>query len=336
MRKFLAILKARNIELFRDKALWIWNIIFPTIIVIIIALIFNNQDSNFFKMGLINGNTPEIIDFKKTKYIQFIDYNTVEDALVKLKYHQLDMVLQGTENKYWINETSPKSYLIEKVLFGIQKKPITLIKGIVSGQKIRYLDWVLPGILGINIANSALSGVGVVMVRYRKNGVLKRLGATPLSAFEFLSAQVVSRFFILMIVSVCLFCAMNLIFDIVVRGSYALLLFIASLGIMSLISLGLLFASRTHSEEVAVSFLNLIILPMVFLSGVWFSLEGAPVFVQKLALIFPLTHMLNAARDVMLDGAKFIHILPEIMALSCMTLGFLIIASVRFKWGEAY
>jgi ABC-type multidrug transport system permease subunit len=334
VQKFLAILKARNIELLRDKATWIWNFIFPAILIVIIALIFNDQDSAFFKVGVVDDGIS-IAEFKKTEYIQFIDYSTVEKALGKLKYHQLDMVVQGIENKYWINETSPKSYLVEKILLGVQKA-ITLIKGVVSGQQIRYLDWVLPGILGINIANSALSGVGMVMVRYRKNGVLKRLGATPLSAFDFLSAQVISRFFILIIVSVCLFFAMDLIFDVLVRGSYGLLFLIASLGTMSLISLGLLFASRTSSEEVAVGFLNLIILPMVFLSGVWFSLEGAPVFLQKLALVFPLTHMLNAARDVMLDGAGLVEIMPEIIILSCMTLGFLLIASLRFKWGEDY
>ena len=335
MRKFLAILKARNLELFRDKATWIWNVIFPAILVVIIALIFNDQDSSFFKVGLINGDSPNITAFKNTEYIQFIDYETVQEALSKLKYHQLDMVLNGAENKYWVNESAPKSYLVEKILLGVQKT-VAFIKAVVTGDQIRYLDWVLPGILGINIANNALNGVGMVMVRYRKNGVLKRLGATPLSAFDFLAAQVISRFFILIIVSVCLFFAMDMIFDILVRGSYGLLLLIASLGSMSLISLGLLFASRTNSEEVAVGFLNLIILPMVFLSGVWFSLEGAPVFVQKLALIFPLTHMLNAARGVMLDGAGLMQILPEILTLSGMTLGFLIIASVRFKWGEDY
>ncbi len=334
MQKFLAILKARNIELFRDKATWIWNFIFPAVLIVIIALIFNDQDSAFFKVGVVD-DAVNIAEFKQTEYIQFIDYSTVDEALGKLKYHQLDMVIQGVENKYWINETSPKSYLVEKILLGVQKA-ITLIKGVVSGQQIRYLDWVLPGILGINIANSALTGVGMVMVRYRKNGVLKRLGATPLSAFDFLSAQVISRFFILIIVSVCLFFAMDLIFDVLVRGSYGLLFLIASLGTMSLISLGLLFASRTNSEEVAVGFLNLIILPMVFLSGVWFSLEGAPVFLQKLALVFPLTHMLNAARDVMLDGAGLVEIMPEIITLFCMTLGFLLIASLRFKWGEDY
>lgn len=335
MQKFLAILKARNIELFRDKATWIWNVIFPAFLIIIIALIFNDEDGAFFKVGLINGDNQNIAEFKKTEYIQFIDYSNMDIALGKLKYHQIDMVMQGTDGKYWINESSPKSYLVEKILLGVQKT-VKLIKGVVSGEQIRYLDWVLPGIIGINIANSALTGVGLVMVRYRKNGVLKRLGATPLSAFDFLSAQVISRFFILILVSVFLFFTMDLIFDILVRGSYALLFLITSLGTMSLISLGLLFASRTSSEEAAIGYLNLIILPMVFLSGIWFSLEGAPVFLQKLALIFPLTHMLNAAREVMLDGAGVIEIMPEILTLSCMSLGFLLIASLRFKWGEDY
>jgi ABC-type polysaccharide/polyol phosphate export permease len=85
-----------------------------------------------------------------------------------------------------------------------------------------------------------------------------------------------------------------------------------------------------------VGYLNLLILPMVFLSGVWFSLEGAPVFLQKFALVFPLIHMLNAARKIMIDSVGMIEVLPEIITLSCITLGFLLIASLQFKWGEDY
>jgi ABC-type multidrug transport system permease subunit len=336
MQRFFAILKARNIELLRDKTVWIWNVVFPVILIGVIALVFKNQDSALYKVGVVGSDNHNITSFKKTEHLQFIEYDSIDKALNKLKYHQIDLVLQATDKtKYWINDESSKGYLIEKILMGVQKGS-DLVRGVISGRPIRYLDWVLPGILGINIASSALSGVGMVLVRYRKNGVLKRLGATPLSAFEFLTAQVVSRLFVLIIVTVLLFLSMHYIFDIVMRGSYGLLFFVSVLGTMTLISLGLLFASRTSSEEVAAGFLNLIILPMVFLSGVWYSLEGAPVFLQKIALLFPLTHMLNAAREIMTDGAGLRDISTEIIVLSVMMFSFLILASVRFKWGEDY
>lgn len=332
MQTFFAILQVRFLELLRDKTTWVWNVIFPVVLIIAIALIFKDQDQELYKVGVSQSPINQFAAFKTAKHIQFVDYPELATALDKLKYHQLDLVIAG-ENKYWVNDLSAKSYLLEKILLGIENKS-RLIKASLTGRPIRYLDWVLPGILGINIANSALTGVGLGIVRNRKNGVLKRLGATPLGAFEFLTAQVVTRFLMLMLTSVILFFAMSWIFDIMMRGSYGLLLLVASLGCMSLISLGLLFASRTESEEAAVGMLNLLILPMVFLSGVWFSLEGSAEFLQQIALLFPLTHMLNAARNIMLENAGVSEIYTELLVLSGMTVFFLSIASLRFKWYE--
>lgn len=335
MRHFFAILKARNLELIRDHATWIWNIVFPMLLVLAIATLFNGEDSAIFQVGVVDDSSGQLADLKQIEHIQFVEYADLDVALQKLRHHQLDMVLQGgAAPGYWLNDTSPKGYLLEKVVAGVRQGANALTRNAVSGREIRYLDWVLPGVIGINLMHSGLFGVGYVIVRYRKNGVLKRLQATPLGAFEFLSAQVVSRLGMLLIVTVAQFAAMNLIFDFFTEGSCWLLLLIAALGAMAMISLGLLMASRTSSEELAGGLLNLLTWPMVFLSGVWFSLEGAPVVVQKLALIFPLTHTITAARNVMLDGAGFAQIAPEIAALCTMTLAFLLIASFRFKWGE--
>ena len=156
----------------------------------------------------------------------------------------------------------------------------------------------------MNMMFSCLFGVGYVVLRYRKSGFLKRLHATPLSAFEFLSAQVLSRL------------APDRVRhrDPVRRASAPsststtpaaslLLLLLAILGALSMIALGLTIAARFSSEELVGGLLNLLTWPMMLLSGIWFSLEGSPRWVQWVAHIFPLTHVLDAARAVMLDGA---------------------------------
>ncbi|MEQ1639060.1 MAG: ABC transporter permease [Methylococcales bacterium] len=332
MNHFLVLLKARNLELLRDKATWIWNFIFPLVLIIGIAVIFGGKDTMLYKVGVIGKDNQSIASFKTTRYLQFIDYVERDAALNKLRHQQLDLVLEGsTETKYWINDTSPQGYLLEKILLAGANNSV-MQKQVVSGKQIRYLDWVLPGILGINMMSCSFFGVGFVIVRYRKNGVLKRLKATPVNAFEFLSAQVVSRLLMLLVVIVVQFVSMNWLFNFFVQGSYSLLLLIALLGSTALISLGLLMASRTSSEELAAGLINLLTWPMMLLSGVWFSLEGAPALVQKAALIFPLTHILKAARAVMLDNASVVDISPEIAALSVMTLVFLTAAALRFKW----
>ena len=93
----------------------------------------------------------------------------------------------------------------------------------VSGAPIRYVDWLVPGVIGINILIGSLSGVGFVIVRYRRNGVLKRFKATPLRAFEFVSAQVLSRFFIVAFISVFVFAGTDLFLHFRMAGSWALL-----------------------------------------------------------------------------------------------------------------
>ena len=133
----------------------------------------------------------------------------------------------------------------------------------------------------MNMMFSALWGVGYVVVRYRKNGVLKRLKVTPLTAFEYLSAQALSRIFLLMFTLTVVWTGCDLIFSFTVLGSYFNLFLVFCLGSLSLTALGLVLASRGTSEEFTTGILNFISWPMMFLSEVWFSLEGAPDWVMS-------------------------------------------------------
>jgi ABC-2 type transport system permease protein len=203
----------------------------------------------------------------------------------------------------------------------------------ISGEPIRYVDWVLPGILGMNMMFSCLFGVGYVVVRYRKNGFLKRLRATPLRPLEFIVAQVASRLMLVLIVTAFVYLATHLILDTRMDGSYLTLLLVTVVGCISMISLGLLIAARVTSEELAGGLLNMISWPMMILSGVWFSLEGAGPAVRGLAKVFPLTHILDSARAVMLDGATLVDIAPSMIMLTLLSLVFLALGAYYFRWG---
>jgi ABC-type multidrug transport system permease subunit len=240
------------------------------------------------------------------------------------------MLLDAEQQKYWINTESPGGYLAEKILTGIA--PDQFAKQSVSGKQIRYLDWVIPGILSMNMMFSALFGVGFVIVRYRKNGMLKRLKATPVTAFEYLSAQVVSRMLLIMAVTVFVFYGTSLFVDFAMYGSHLNLFLVFALGAFSMISLGLVIAARIRSEETAGGLLNLFSWPMMFLSGVWFSLEGATPVMQTIAEVFPLTHVTAAARMIMIDGAGLVDISYHLIVLLLQSVLFLFIGSWFFKW----
>lgn len=332
-KRFLAVLVARNKEFLRDRAALAWNILFPVLIVAGFALAFSGKSLDRFKVGLYEDPGSKLTtgaEFLKTEYIHFFYVENPEDAVTKVERHQLDMLIDRKNRRYWINTSSPNGYILERVLQSTDAKGFH--RQAVTGDQIRYVDWLLPGVLSMNMMFSALFGVGYVLVRYRKNGVLKRLKATPLSAMEFLTAQVVSRLIVIVSVTLVVYFGTDIFIDFAMYGSYFNLFLVFTLGAACLISLGLLIASRTASEELAGGLLNLISWPMIFLSGVWFSLEGLHPWIQKLSLVFPLTYVISAARAVMIDGAGLVQVSADILALIVMTVIFLVGGAVSFKW----
>lgn len=332
-RRILAVLIARNREFLRDRSSLGWNIVFPVFIVAGFAFAFSGKPMDLYKVGVYapaaeNGAVKD--GFLDLRYVKYVPVADLDLAVTKVERHQLDMLFDLAQQRYWVNDTSPRGYILEKVVHGTSASEFK--RQAVTGREIRYVDWLLPGVLAMNMMFSSLFGVGYVIVRYRKNGVLKRLQATPLSAFEFLSAQVLSRLWLILAVTAFVFVATNLFIDFTVQGSYIDLIIVFAMGAFSMICLGLVVAARLASEELAGGLLNLITWPMMFLSGVWFSLEGANPLIQKLALLLPLTHVINAARSIMLDGAGLAAVSSELLILAAMSMGLLAIGALSFRW----
>ncbi len=332
-KRFLAVFIARNKEFLRDRAALSWNILFPVLIVAGFAIGFSGKSMDKFKVGLYQDAGVEQsigAEFLETEYVHFFEVKDLSKALGSVERHQIDMLLDRKTKRYWINTSSPNGYIVERILKGTDAKAFKREE--VTGSEIRYVDWVLPGVLGMNMMFSALFGVGYVLVRYRKNGVLKRLKATPLSAVEFLTAQVASRLLLIMSITLIVYFGTDIFVQFAMFGSFFNLFLIFALGAISLVSLGLLVASRTASEEFAGGILNLVSWPMMFLSGVWFSLEGLHPWIQKLSMIFPLTHVISAARAIMIDGASLIQLSGQITTLIIMSAAFLMLGALTFKW----
>ncbi len=332
IKRFLALLIARNREFLRDRSSLSWNILMPVLILAGFAFAFSNNSIEFYKVGIANNTqTNTVIErFKQTQHIEFIQVDDLEYARTKVQRHQLDLLIDAASSSYWINNESPKGYLAEKIMLASTQD--ALHKQTVSGREIRYVDWVIPGILAMNMMFSSLYGVGYVIVRYRKNGMLKRLKATPVTALEYLSAQVVSRLLLIMTILIFIFYSTNYFIGYAMYGSHVSLFLVFALGTISMISLSLVIAARVGSEETAGGLLNLVSWPMMFLSGVWFSLEGTNPIVQQLAEIFPLTHVTAAARAIMIDSASLLDVSNHLIILVAQTAIFLLIGAVSFRW----
>jgi ABC-2 type transport system permease protein len=333
LRRFWAVFVARNKEFLRDRGALAWNMLFPFFVVFGMAFAFSGNNQEVFKIGVVGRTSALPPGFAATRYVKFVPFADEDAGQARLRHHQIDLLVRpGAPVGYWVNETSPKGYLAEKLLLGTDAATPPPRRGAVTGREIRYVDWLVSGLLGMNMMFSALFGVGYTIVRYRKNGVLKRLKATPLKAVEFLAAQIVSRMVLIMAVLAIVYQGSNFFLKYEMQGSLLNLYLIFTLGAACLIALGLLIAARATSEELAGGLLNLLSWPMMFLSGVWFSLEGAPRPLRLFADVMPLTHVIDASRAVMTEGATLAQVSGHLAVLAAMTVVFLAVGAWSFRW----
>lgn len=335
LKRLIAMIKARLLEVVRDRSALAWNLLFAPLLVIGMATVFSSGPQTVAKVGVL-GDAPLIPatnSFLATPAVEFYRETDTTKAIAKVQRQRIDLLLDlnSTPPRYWLNDESPKGRLLQQLLLAQQPdaaaQPVT-------GARIRYADWLVPGLLALNIMFSSLFAIGHVIVRYRKSGYLKRLNGTPLRAVEFISAQLIACLILAVLVSAAIFAACNALLHLRMEGSYLTLLLVTTLGSMTMIAMSLLVSARISSEELSGGLLNLISWPMLVLSGVFFSLDGAPVFVQNLAAIFPLTHMLDAARAVMLDGAGIADIAKPLAILAGMTALFLALGAAMFRWTQ--
>lgn len=344
LKRFLSVFHARNKEFYRDRAGLGWNFIFPFCIMLGFAAMFERGGHTQYKLGVIFPESRETAvvqipeSIKNRDVFKILKFDDRELGFHKLRHHKIDLLFESGHNpvRYWIGDNSPKGEIAESLFLKTLYDPETLaeisVRAAVRGEQITYIDWLFPGILAMNMMFSALFGVGYIIVRYRKNGVLKRLKATPLKPLEYLSAQIASRMFVLLFSGTVLFVGCTAIFKFPCKGSHFDLALVFSLGGASIISLGLIIASRSGNEEVANGLLNMISWPMMFLSEVWFSIEGSPEWVRKFAEFLPLTHVTKSMRLIMHEGAGLSDLGYSIVSLSVMTVIFIAIGSALFKW----
>lgn len=340
-----ALTVARSIGYWRDKGSLIWSFVVPPALIVCMALAFSGEDPAVFRVGVLTPQagqmpvpaadlaqqTARLPGVLKADYVDRIGYPTLEAALNRVRHHQLDMlVAPDSPLRYWVNPASTRGEAIEALLTGSDAG--ALVRETVDGRRVRYVDWVVPGILGMNLMFSGLFGVGYIIVRYRKNGVLKRLSATPVKPLEFLTAQLLSRFVIMLVVAVTVYTAANLTLDLLMLGSYWTLALIAVCGNLALISLALVITARVRSDELAGGLLNLFSLPMLLLSEVWFSLDAVPHWMQQLSQFLPLTHLVQAARKVMVEGASLAEVSHHLVVLLAIAVVCTVVAARIFRW----
>jgi ABC-2 type transport system permease protein len=196
----------------------------------------------------------------------------------------------------------------------------------------RYIDFLIPGLLGMNLMGGGLWGVGFVLANMRVAKLLKRFLATPMSRRDFLLSVMISRMLFTIPEVLILLLFGYLAFGVKNQGSVAALVFLIVFGAASFSGLGLLVASRAKTIETVSGLMNLVMLPMWLLSGVFFSSERFPEVAQPFIKILPLTAMNNALRAVMLEGKSLSELPFELGVLTVWGLIPFVVALKIFRW----
>lgn len=196
----------------------------------------------------------------------------------------------------------------------------------------RYIDFLIPGLLGFNIMSSGLWGLGYVIVETRTKKLLKRMLATPMRRSHFLLSFVLMRLFFLALEVPVLLGFAYFAFDVAVRGSLVLLAVIALLGALAFSGIGVLVASRAQNTATVSGLINLAVMPMLVLSGVFFSTTNFPAVMQPVIRALPLTALNDALRAIMNEGAGVAAVSIEAAMMTAVALISFGLGLKIFRW----
>ena len=210
------------------------------------------------------------------------------------------------------------SQAVDELSFAVTRTQpvVTLRREEVKGRSLRYVDFLTPGVLGMTIMQSGISSVAFAFVIWRQRGVLRRIMATPISRRRFLAAHVLQRLAALVGQVLVLLAVAVIGFKVAVLGSMALFLAVGILGGIVFLCLGFAVSGIVATENAVPPVTQLVTLPQLFLSGVFFSKDAAPPFLRPIAEVLPLTYLNDALRAVATQGATIDRILPQLAGLA--------------------
>ena len=317
---------------FREPGAIFWTFVFPLLLAIVLGVAFRNRPP---EPALIAVESAQMRDAMATQ--PGINAKLLDDAAAQLALRtgKVDLVvLPGPPVTYRYDPTRPESRLARALADAARHprgKPDT-IDAPVTEPGSRYIDFLIPGLIGMTIMSSGLWGIGYVVVEMRVGKLLKRMVATPMSRAQFLSSFITMRALFLFLELPILIGSGVLLFHVRVAGSLLLIVLLGLLGAIAFAGLGLLVASRAQNLQTAAGLVNLVIMPMFVCSGVFFSIARFPEAVQPVLKVLPLTALNDSLRMVMTDGAGVVAVLPQIAVMAATAVLAFGIALRIFRW----
>ncbi len=330
-------------EFIREPEAVFWTFAFPVILAVGLGIAFRNKPADVVVVGVARGLPGADTIAARLAAAPGIQVKVLsaDSAAQALRTGELALLARSTGAgavEYQFDDTRPEGRsaraLADDALQRAagRRDPVSVAERKVREKGSRYIDFVVPGLLGMNIMAGGIWGLGFAIVEARRKHLLKRLVSTPMRRSHYLASFVFSRLVFLILEVAVLLGSAALLFDVPVRGSLIQFLVICMLAALAFGALGLLIASRAKTIEGVSGLMNLTMMPMWVLSGVFFSSKNFPVAAQPFIQALPLTATNDALRATMLHGAGWASIAPELgVILAWLAVSFAF-AMRLFRW----
>lgn len=341
---------ARLRELLREPEALFWVYGFPILMTLALGIAFRNQKVEQVSVDVVCGPaaeaTAEALD-KSDAEDQFqAEVLSEEDAARRLRTGRTDLVVVATKAaeggqltyEYRFDATRPQSVLArsavdDQLQRAAGRRDVAQVKLVpLDAPGSRYIDFLIPGLLGMSLMGGGLWGVGFVTVDMRRRNLLKRFLATPMKKSHFLAGLMVSRMLFMVPEVIVLLVFARYAFGVVIHGSLLAVTILILLGAVMFSGIGLLVASRAKTIEMVSGLMNLVMVPMWIFSGIFFSSERFPAAIQPVIRVLPLTPLIDSLRSVMLEGLPITDQLTRIGIMALWGAVSFVLALRWFRW----
>lgn len=338
----LELTMARLREILREPGFVFWIFGFPVVMAIGLGIAFRDQPPDKPTVAVVEGADwlAEALGDTDRLQVQVLDDAAAREALRRA---EVDLVVvagpqAGDDVTYRYDEMRDGGrlarYMADAVLQRADEGDVAVATEdeLVTEKGSRYIDFLLPGLIGLNLMGSSMWGIGYTIVLARKRRQLRRFAATPMKRSHFMLSYLLSRLVFLVMELVGLVGLGFLAFGVKVHGSVVALVLVSVLGASAFAALGLLIAARVQSVEAANGWMNFIMMPMWILSGTFFAYTKFPELIQPVLRALPLTALIDALRAIVNDGAALTDLGLELAVMTAWGALAFVLALRWFRW----
>lgn len=342
-RPLVQLTLVRFREYLREPEAVFWTFIFPILMTAGLGIAFRSKPADHARIAVLAraGGADETA--RRLRRDSLLDVQVLGDSAAAraLRTGKIALVVvpdSGALVSYRFDDTRPEGVAARRLVDDALQRgagrtdPVAVRDEYVRERGSRYVDFLLPGLLGMNLLGSGVWGIGFSVVDARRKRLLKRLVATPMPRASYLASFLLSRISLLVLEAGVLLGFGALVFGVPLRGSFGTLGIICLLSALSFGGLGLLIAARPRTVEAASGLMNLTMVPMWVFSGIFFSASRFPDIIQPFVQALPLTAVNNALRANMLEGASLAQVAPELAIVAGWLVVCFVAALALFRW----